>query len=272
MSKPVIGVLPQYSAENNRIMIVENFFNSVRAAGGIPVLLPLRNESAEVAEILERFDGFLYPGGPDISPFYFGEEAAPEYGNIVPERDKIELELLPEIIKTGRPVFGICRGIQVMNVALGGTLIQNIPTWQELPVIQGEERGNISAGTTEAEQRKRHRNEALPCIRAKLPRIGHYQQAGNEVQTHLVKVERNTLLYDIVKKDTLKVNTFHHQACKELARSLVLNATSADGIIEAIAMEHHRFFLGVQWHPEHLFFVDEDMAKIWRAFIRAAEG
>lgn len=253
MSKPVIGVMPQYSEENNRIMIGVPFFRSIAAAGGIPVLLPLMNEAAEVAEILDRFDGFLYPGGPDINPLLFGEEAVPECGNIVPERDRLELGLLPEILKTGKPVFGICRGIQTMNVALGGTLVQDIPGWL----------------TNQAALRQHTGSQAES---EKLPRIGHYQKAGNEVQTHLVTVKRDTLLHDIVKKDTLKVNTFHHQSCKELAKDFVLNATSADGIIEAAALEHHRFFLGVQWHPEHLFFVDEDMANIWRAFISAAEA
>lgn len=232
MSKPVIGVMPQYGAESNRIMIVPNFFNAVREAGGVPVLLPLFSEVSDVEEILDRFDGFLYPGGPDINPLYFGEETMPECGNIIPERDRIELELMPAILKSGKPVFGICRGIQSMNVALGGSLIQDIPA---------QVKSNV--------------------------RVGHYQKAGNTVLTHSVRVEKNTLLYDIVKKDMLTVNTFHHQSCKDLGKGMVLNASAPDGVIEAIALENHKFFIGVQWHPEHLYAVSEDMAKIWNAFV-----
>lgn len=232
MSKPVIGVMPQYGAESGRIMIVPNFFNAVREAGGVPVLLPLFSEVSDVEEILDRFDGFLYPGGPDINPLLFGEETMPECGNIIPERDRIELELMPAILKSGKPVFGVCRGIQSMNVALGGSLIQDIPAQVKSSV-----------------------------------KIGHYQKAGNAVLTHSVRVEKNTLLYDIVKKDTLTVNTFHHQSCKDLGRGVVLNASAPDGVIEAIALENHKFFLGVQWHPEHLYAVSEDMAKIWNAFV-----
>lgn len=232
MSKPVIGVMPQYSTDSGRIMIVPNFFNAVREAGGVPVLLPLFSEISDVEEILDRFDGFLYPGGPDINPLLFGEETMPECGSIIPERDRMELELMPAILKSGKPVFGICRGIQSMNVALGGTLIQDIPAQVKSPA-----------------------------------KIGHYQKAGNTVLTHSVRVERNTLLYDIVKKDILTVNTFHHQSCRELGKGLVLNAAAPDGVIEAIALENHKFFLGVQWHPEHLYSVSGDMAKIWNAFV-----
>ena len=180
MSKAVIGVMPQYDAGSGRVVISPDFFRAVKEAGGVPVLLPLENDPKDVEEILDRFDGFLYPGGPDICPLLFGEETLPECGNILPERDRLELSLLPAIVRQGKPVFGVCRGIQVMNVALGGTLYQDIPA-----------------------QRRGGR------------RVGHFQRAGDAVLTHHVTVDRGTLLYDIVKKDTLEVNTFHHQACRE---------------------------------------------------------
>lgn len=236
MSKPVIGVMPQYDTGSSRIMIVPDFFNAVREAGGVPVLLPLENNPADVAEILDRLDGFLYPGGPDINPLLFGEETLPECGNIIPQRDRVELELMPEILKTKKPVLGICRGIQSMNVALGGTLIQDIPAQ----------------------------------VKSKV-RIGHYQKAGNPVRTHLVRVVKDTLLYDIVKKDTLQVNSFHHQSCRELGRGVVLDASAADGVVEAISLAEHPFFLGLQWHPEHLFSNDEDTMKIWKAFVSSCK-
>ena len=183
MSKPVIGVMPQCDAKSGRIVISPDYFRAVREAGGLPLLLPLEIDPRDAEEILERFDGFLYPGGPDINPLLFGEEALPECGNIIPERDRLELSLLPAIIRRRRPVFGVCRGIQSMNVALGGTLYQDISV-------------QLEGGR----------------------RIGHYQRAGDTVLTHRVAVERGTLLYDIVKKDTLEVNTFHHQACRRLGQ------------------------------------------------------
>lgn len=231
MGKPVIGVMPQYSAESGRIMVTANYFHAVRQAGGIPVLLPLFSECFDIEGILDRFDGFLFPGGPDINPLLFGEETLPECGNIVSERDTLELGLMSGILRSGKPVFGICRGIQVMNVALGGTLFQDIPSQT------GEQK------------------------------VGHYQKAGNAVLTHSVRVEKNTLLYDIVKKERITVNSFHHQSCKILGEGLVLNASAADGIIEAAALKNHRFFLGVQWHPEHLYGLDDAMTKVWDTFV-----
>ncbi|MBQ9118597.1 MAG: gamma-glutamyl-gamma-aminobutyrate hydrolase family protein [Lachnospiraceae bacterium] len=230
MGRPVIGVLPQYDAIQSRIMIVADYFRAISAAGGVPVLLPLESEPQDLLPMLDLFDGFLYPGGPDINPLRYGEDAAVGCGMIVPERDRLELGLLAELRMTGKPVLGICRGIQVMNVAFGGTLVQDISS-----------------------------------------DLAHYQKAGDEVQTQRVQVKRHTLLHDIVKRDTLLVNSFHHQACARLGSELVQNAVAADGTIEAIALEGHQFFLGVQWHPEHLFWQDEATARLWRAFVSAAK-
>lgn len=236
MGKPIIGVMPQYS-EKNTLMIGEDFFYAIAKAGGIPVLLPLFSPVEEVEEVLDRFDGFLYPGGPDINPLIFGEDAHPQCGNILPARDTLELSLLPAILRLGKPVFGICRGIQVMNVALGGTLYQDI-------AAQGVAQKNI----------------------------GHYQKAGDAVLTHSVNVEKGTLLYEIVEKERILVNSFHHQSCKALGEGMAVNATAADGVVEAVALKNHKFFLGVQWHPEHLYEVSEDMAKLWNAFVGSCKS
>lgn len=234
MGKPLIGVMPQYNAQNENIMIVSDFFHAITKAGGIPVLLPLFSDVSDVESVLGRFDGFLYPGGPDINPLLFGEETRTECGNIITERDTLELGLMPAILRSGKPVLGICRGIQAMNVALGGTLVQDI-------LAQRKDGGMI----------------------------GHYQKAGDTVLTHSVRVEKNTLLYDIVRKERLTVNSFHHQSCKTLGEGFALNASAPDGIIEAAALENHKFFLGVQWHPEHLYGVDKDAARLWNAFIQS---
>lgn len=237
MGKPVIGVMPQYSGEDNRIMVVPDFFHSVQCAGGVPVLLPLFSPCGDVEGILDRFDGFLFPGGPDINPLLFGEETTAECGKILAERDAMELGVFPAILRSGKPVLGICRGIQLMNVALGGTLFQDIKAQAKVGV-----------------------------------EVGHYQKAGDTVLTHSVTVRKDTLLYDIVGKEKLVVNSFHHQSCKALGAGLTVNASAPDGVIEAISLEKHRFFLGVQWHPEHLYGVDPDSAKLWDAFVGSCGG
>ncbi|MDE7325270.1 MAG: gamma-glutamyl-gamma-aminobutyrate hydrolase family protein [Lachnospiraceae bacterium] len=245
MAKPVIGILPQYSAKDARLMIGKDYFDSVQKAGGIPLLLPLFSGVADLEEILGRFDGFLYPGGPDVNPLLFGEETRAGCGDILNGRDTVEIGLLPAILRTGKPVFGICRGIQVINVALGGTLFQDLFADLGKDGL-GEGVGNRM--------------------------VGHYQKAGDAVQTHSVRVKKDTLLYDIVGKEKLLVNSFHHQAIKTLGANLELDALAADGVIEAISQRNHKFFLAVQWHPEHLYDSDRDMEKIWNAFIGSCEG
>ena len=117
MGKPVVGIFAQYSERDGRLMIGRDYFDALERAGAIPVLLPLFSDVADMEEILGKFDGFLFPGGPDVNPLLYWEETSAECGNIQPARDKLELSLLPAILRTQMPVFGICRGIQVMNIA-----------------------------------------------------------------------------------------------------------------------------------------------------------
>ena len=237
MSRPVIGVMPQYDAAKDQVAISANYFRALRDAGALPVLLPLQSGTEDVKELLERVDGVLYPGGPDVSPLRFGEETIPECGIILPERDRVELEAVRFLIERDLPVLGICRGIQSLNIGLGGDIYQDIPSQYIRP-----------EGT---------------------PRVGHSQQSKGAVATHTVYVEKGTLLYDIVGKDCIAVNSFHHQAVKNLAPGMVCAGTSADGLTEAVYRPKSRFFLGVQWHPEYLYTEHEDAKKIFEAFVGA---
>ena len=173
-----------------------------------------------------------------MNPLLYGEETSAECGNIQPARDKLELSLLPAILRTQMPVFGICRGIQVMNIALGGTLFQD---------VDAEYGGSKGMG------------------------VGHYQKAGDAVQTHSVYVKKDTLLYDIVGKQKFFVNSFHHQAIKVPGEGILTSAAAPDGVIEAVELKNHKFFLGVQWHPEHLYDCDRDMEKLWNAFVESCK-
>ncbi len=234
MKKPIIGLTPQYDYERNRVWIGPNYLEAIRAAGGVPVLLPLQAEKEELEAAARVCDGFLFTGGPDIDPFRFGEETIRQGGVVVPERDTMEENLFQIAMESDKPILGICRGIQVLNVFLGGTLYQDITA--QFP-------SDLS--------------------------IAHSQQSGNSVLTHSVLVKEGTLLSEILKKESIKVNSFHHQAIKDVASSLEVAGISVDSLIEAVYLPGHRFFLGIQWHPEHLFSTSEDALNLFKAFVNA---
>lgn len=234
MKKPLIGLTPQYDYERNRIWIGPNYMDAVRAAGGVPILLPLLIDKEELAVAADSCDGFLFTGGPDISPFRFREETIQGCGVVIPERDKMEEDLFHIAMESNKAILGICRGIQIFNVFLGGTLYQDIP---------------IQLG-----------KDTL---------IAHSQPSGNAVLSHSVAIEKESLLFSILAKKYIQVNSFHHQAIKDLAPSFEVAGTSPDSLIEAVYLRDRRFVLGVQWHPEHLFRTDEDSYKIFTAFVHA---
>ncbi len=234
MRKPIIGLTPQYDYEKNRVWIGPNYLEAIRTAGGVPILLPLQVEKDELATAANVCDGFLFTGGPDIDPFRFGEETIKQCGVVVPERDKMEENLFQIAMESDKPILGICRGIQVLNVFLGGTLYQDITA--QFP-------SDLS--------------------------LSHSQQSGNSVLTHSVAIKENTMLHDIISKDFIKVNSFHHQAIKDVAPSLKVAGVSMDSLVEAVYFPDHKFFLGVQWHPEHLFSTNEDALNIFKAFVKA---
>ncbi|MDF2474112.1 MAG: peptidase [Anaerocolumna sp.] len=234
MKKPIIGLTPQYDSERDRIWIGPNYMNAIRAAGGIPILLPLHVKKEDLVVAAEMCDGFLFTGGSDISPFRFGEETIQQCGVVQPERDLMEEDLFSIAMESDKPILGICRGIQILNVFLGGTLYQDISTQFDSSVM-----------------------------------LAHYQKSGNAVLSHNVIVEKDTLLCDIVGKEYMPVNSFHHQAIKDLAPTLEIAAVSPDSLIEAVYRPDKSFFLGVQWHPEHLYRKNEDALKIFEAFVDA---
>jgi len=234
MKKPIIGLTPQYDYERNRVWIGPNYLDAIRTAGGIPILLPLNVNKEELAVAANICDGFLFTGGPDISPFRFQEETIRQCGVVVPERDNMEEDLFTLAMESDKPILGICRGIQVLNVFLGGTLYQDIPAQLDSAF-----------------------------------QLAHSQPSGNSVLSHSVKIENDSLLYQIVSKEYMQVNSFHHQAIKGLAPSLLIAATAPDLLIESVYLPEKKFFLGVQWHPEHLFSSNEDALNIFKAFVNA---
>ena len=257
MRTPIIGIFSQYREEIGKITVSPEYFRAVQKFGGIPLLLPLEAKIDKLCSVLHSFDGFIYPGGGDINPLLFGEETHPECRAIDTNRDRIELMMFPEIRKTQKPILGICRGMQVINVALKGDIIQDIKTqWKsDYSVVIKQLDGMLE------------RKDPISLI----PEIGHYQIASNPVKTHNVLISKTSLLYQRIKKEKIAVNTFHHQAIKQLGEGLRVIGCSTDGMIEAIQLIDYPFCVGVQWHPEYLFEIDSDHAGVFEAFMTAVQ-
>ena len=238
MKKPIIGITPQFDTSQNlsrlqRLHISTTYFDAVEKAGGIPVMLPWQDNKDDLARVAEAFDGIIFSGGNDISPLLYGENVLEECGDITPARDKSELLLAKFVYEKGIPTLGICRGCQVINVAMGGTLYQDIPSQ-----FNGEE----------------------TIIHSQKTIVGNYP-------SHRLKISKDSCLYDCFGKEEILVNSFHHQAVKRLAPNLTASAYAEDGLIEAIeCATKKRFYLGVQWHPE-MMNEDEDSLKLFRYFV-----
>ena len=235
MAKPVIGLTPLYDIEQDRLWMRPNYLRAVIESGGVPLVLPLIDDQADIGALAELCDGFLFTGGPDVHPAFYKEDAMRYCGAIDEKRDTLELLLFNEVSLLDKPILGICRGIQLINVALGGTLYQDIPAQ-----FHGEP-------------------------------IAHYQQPPYYVPIHSVAIEHGTLLHNIINEENMMVDSMHHQAIKKLAPSLQCAAKSKDDLVECAFMPGKRFLMGVQWHPEWMFQPNSDSEKLFSAFVNAAK-
>lgn len=232
MEKPIIAVAPLFDNKLNSIWMLPNYLDGIIEAGGIPVILPLNIQEKEIIHLASKFDGFLFTGGQDVNPNLYSEERMDCCDEINTSRDSMECILLEHVIKQDKPVLGICRGLQIMNVILGGSLYQDI--------------------------QEQHKDEI---------KVNHRQKPPYDTPCHSVKVIKGTLLDSIVKSDTLQVNSLHHQAIKELSFQLKAAAVSVDGIVESVYIPGKNFVLAIQWHPEFLYTKDSPSFNIFKKFV-----
>lgn len=214
--KPVIGLTCSTQTEREgggvrRFHCPEPYVRRVEEAGGLPILLPT-TEPARVKGLLDLVDGVLLIGGDDVDPALYGEKPHARLGSVDRARDAFEVEVARRAADSDLPAFGVCRGCQVMNVALGGSLIQDIPS-----VVKGP-----------------------------LAHAGRYDSA------HDVAVVSGTRLHRVLRAKSVAVNSHHHQSVARPAEGFDVTARSTDGVVEAAELPGHAFFLGVQWHPERM--------------------
>jgi putative glutamine amidotransferase len=229
--KPVIG-LTMYDIDK-KLDINNAYLQSIELAGGIPICIPNATEET-VEALLSRIDGLLLIGGGDLDPFLFGEEPHQKIGAVVRKRDDSDLLLMNDAFKKQLPILGVCRGQQVMNVAFGGTIIQDIPSQIDNAILhkQPSKRGELAHNV--------------------------------EVLTPKFK--------EIFGENTFRVNTFHHQSIGKLGKGLVLSAVAKDGVIEGIEHESHPYCVAVQWHPEELAPSGDIYAqRLFKSFIDACK-
>ncbi|MFQ5845749.1 MAG: gamma-glutamyl-gamma-aminobutyrate hydrolase family protein [Planctomycetota bacterium] len=241
--RPVIGVtaltILRRSALRERPWnaVCRTYLGSLEDEGSLPLILPTASDPGTADAYLDRVDGLLLTGGDDVHPRRFGEEPHPSIGLVDPDRDAFEIALVLAARARDLPVLGICRGIQVINVALGGDLHQDVPSQTDSPV-------------------------------------GHRQRTLADSTWHTVEVEAGSRLAAILGAGRIEVNSFHHQAPRRVPADLVVSArTSGDGLIEGLEDPSRKFFLGVQWHPEVTGRAgDEPSRRLFRAFVEAARA
>lgn len=228
---PRIGILPRYSMDHTAMQVGLGYINAVLEAGGIPMIIPSTDDPTLIQALVDEYDGFIVPGGHDIDPINYRSRRSEDIGDLCPERDIMELVMVPMIVDADKPLLGICRGHQVLNVSLGGTMIHDI-------------------------------NKAFP------DKLEHMQEPPYDHREHEVVFVEGSKLGALMGAKRLRVNTLHHQAIDKVAPELRVAAWSEDGLIEAVEAPDKRFVYGVQWHPEFLWPKDYTHRRLFRRLVQ----
>lgn len=232
MKKPMIGVIPLWDDEKESLWMLPGYFDGIRAAGGLPIMLPLNAGEEDMDQLDALCDGLLFTGGHDVDPALYGQTPLPLCGTLCPPRDRLESELFRRAFAENKPVLGICRGLQLINVLLGGTLYQDIPT----------------QFSTQVE---------------------HHMEPPFDRPCHSVRLGENTPLQLLAGVSTLEVNSYHHQGIDTLSPDLVPMAWSQDNLVEAAYCPARTFLLAVQWHPEFNYAKEPSSLALFQAFVRS---
>lgn len=234
--KPVIGVVSGVLREGplklERVYANREYITSVTKVGGTPILLPIVEEDDALQAYVGMCDGFLFTGGVDVSPMRYQEEPRPLLGETNLMLDDFQIQLFQKVLASKKPFMAICRGIQVLNVACGGTLHQD----------------NSYANSKT---------------------LKHMQQTEVGEPSHTIQVEKGSRLCELLG-EKVYINSYHHQSIEKLGEGLQIVARATDGIVEAVEIPGHRFALGVQWHPEVMFSKNETMRPIFDALVKAS--
>lgn len=230
--KPLIGLTCKfdYSPKKRLNKINYTYIDAIKGAGGIPIILPIVRDIDAIDRYLGAIQGLVLTGGEDAAPLLYGEEPIREVDTICFERDNMELNIIKKAYEMNIPIFGICRGIQMINIAFGGTLFQDI-------------------------------NRQIPNS------MGHFAGSCIEGGYHTIEIVKESIMYEILKKDRVQVNSQHHQSIKVLGANLKINALALDGVIEGIESTDDRFVLGVQFHPEAMIESHDEFLDIFKYFI-----
>lgn len=235
--KPFIGLPAHINVDNGKTFLGsgDKNINAIIKNGGIPVIIPVNAGLDTIDTYLDKIDGVYFIGGHDVHPYYYGEEPIKEIGIIHPIRDEFEIELFKRAFERKLPILGVCRGCQIINVAKGGTLYQDI--YSQIKDCKGHSPSGIDT------------------------------QDGY----HTVKISQPSKLYQIMKEETAFVNSFHHEAVKELAKGFKCCAYSKDSLLEAFEYDGEQFCLGIQWHPECMIEKYPKFNEIYKAFIESCK-
>ncbi|HZT40601.1 MAG TPA: gamma-glutamyl-gamma-aminobutyrate hydrolase family protein [Chthonomonadaceae bacterium] len=239
MARKVVGITCSTAAADSeagaRQVLNRAYVRAVEMAGGVPVILPVTTERDVIARYLSVIDGLLLSGGVDLAPALYGQVPHPRLGTVDADRDTTEMPLIRMAVEQDVPLFAICRGIQSLNVALGGTLFQDLPSERPSEIV--------------------HQQRDLKMAR--------------DAFSHTIRTEPGSRLRGIVGAEEMPTNSFHHQALRDVADGLRVTACAPDGVIEAVERPASRYLLAVQFHPEETAPHDERSRRLFESFVAA---